>query len=187
MVVSMYIQQSKLVLIPCVFKNSVVLENMAGRWAVSDRKFQYLRVTSSFEAHMAVLILFSKFDISNKKCGYSDQLSLEGTGVVLFTLLPTHSLSQCVLLLLLLLLGSVAFWGPVDLVLVLRQPCWIISSQAPWHWKVLIRGTGNCSAETPQLSGWQCCVSGRLVYLFSWPDTFLLHKIAGFMCKNCFG
>lgn len=68
---------------------------------------------------MGVLTLFSKFGIlSNKKCGYSaDQHSLEGTEVVLFTLLQTHTLSQHVLLLLLLLLGFVAFLGPVDLVL----------------------------------------------------------------------
>lgn len=71
---------------------------------------------------MAVLTLFSKFSIlSNKKCGYSaDQHSLEGTEVVLFTLLQAHSLSQYVLLLLLLLLRFVAFLGPVDLVLAVQ-------------------------------------------------------------------
>lgn len=45
-------------------------------------------------------------------CYSADQLSLQGTEVVLFTLLQTPSLSQHVLLLLLLLLGFGAFLGP---------------------------------------------------------------------------
>lgn len=95
---------------------------------------------------MALLTLFSKFGIlSNKKCVYSaDQQSLEGTEVILFTLLQTHSLSQRVLLLLLLLLGFVAFLGPVDLVLAAQavlldyqfQGSLALKALGQRHWKL---------------------------------------------------
>lgn len=62
---------------------------------------------------------FCKFGIlSNEKCGYSaDQHSLECIVIVFFALLQTRSLSQHVPLLQLLLLGFLAFLGPLDLVL----------------------------------------------------------------------
>lgn len=176
MVVFLYIQQSNLALIPCVFKNSVVLKKQGRRWAVLDRKVQYLQVMSSCEAHMAVLTLFSKFGIlSNKNvlfcwpaqsAGYRGCFIHTPSNLWLITACPPFATS---------LAWIWSLFRALTLSWLLRQPCWIISSQAPWHWKGLIRGTGNSSAETPQLSGWQCWMSGRLAALFSWPQKLLIH------------
>lgn len=56
--------------------------------------------------------------LSNEKCGcFTDQHSLGGTVVIFFTLFQIYSLSLHLSLLQLLLLGLVAFLGPLDLVL----------------------------------------------------------------------
>lgn len=128
-------------------------------------------MTSFFEAHLAVLTLFCKFCIlSNKKCVCSaDQHGLEGTVVVLFTLLQTHSLSHHVLLLLLLLLGFVAFLGPVDLVLAAQAA--LLDYQFPGslalkgldqrHWKLVQRNQSCQGSNAECQAGWLTCFLGH--------------------------